>query len=179
VGDDEFKELYVRMSAQIFSFAAHRLSPEQAKDVINSTFEVVWHKRDAVPAEPGEWPAWIFGIAKNQILQELQRVRRKHHDNRFIAEYSAQWNDSDGSDIADAVTRTDEGRRVWAQLTHAERNLLNVAFMRDLDNDQASALLGISVTAYTTRVSRLRQRITSLHSLGSELTPRVPRGDHI
>jgi RNA polymerase sigma factor (sigma-70 family) len=169
VGEDEFKDLYMRLGAQLFSYAALRLSPEQAKDVVNSTFEVVWNKRRDVPTEPSEWPAWIFGIGKNHILQELQRVRRKHHDNRFISEYSSQLNDSAAPDIAESVAQSDSGRRIWSQLTPAEHQLLNIAFVRDMDKVQASAILGISVTAYTTRVSRLRQRIASLDNAEGEL----------
>jgi RNA polymerase sigma-70 factor (ECF subfamily) len=169
VGEDEFRELYLRLGAQLFSYAALRLSPEQAKDVVNSTFEVVWNKRADVPTEPSEWPAWIFGIGKNHILQELQRVRRKHHDNRFIPEYSSQTSLSAAPDIADAVAQSDSGRRIWSQLTPAEHQLLNIAFVRDLDKLQAAAVLGISVTAYTTRISRLRQRIVSLDSAEGEL----------
>jgi RNA polymerase sigma-70 factor (ECF subfamily) len=170
VGEEDFKDLYVRLAGQIFSFAALRLSADQAKDVVNCTFEVVWKKRYAGPAEPSEWPAWIFGIAKNQILQELQRVRRKHHDNRFIAEYSRQLDASGSPDIADAVALTDVGRRIWSHLTPAERDLLNIAFLRALDNQQAAELLGITTTAYTTRVSRLRRRIADLQSSENELT---------
>ena len=169
MGEDEFRELYARLGAQIFSYAAHRLSPEQAKDVVNSTFEVVWNKRHHVPTEPAEWPAWIFGIGKNHIRQEMQCVRRKHHDNRFIDEYSTHLDASDAPDIADLVAQSDAGRRIWRQLTPAEHHLLNIAFVRDLDKQQAAALLGISITAYTTRVSRLRQRIATLDSAEGEL----------
>jgi RNA polymerase sigma factor (sigma-70 family) len=149
------------MSKQVFSYAAARLSPEQAKDVTNSTFEVVWRKRHDVPADPSEWPAWIFGVAKNQVLQEMQRVRRKHHDNRFVSDTSPV-EASPQPDIADVVAVTDSARRIWRQLTPAEQQLLNLAFLGDLDNVSASRLLGISVTAYTTRVTRLRQRIAAL-----------------
>lgn len=169
MGEDEFRELYARLGAQLFSYAALRLSPEQAKDIVNSTFEVVWNKRGNMPAEPAEWPAWIFGIGKNHILQELQRVRRKHHDNRFITEHASQLTASATPDIADAVAQSDTGRRIWSQLTPAEHQLLNIAFVHDLDKDEAADFLGISVTAYTTRVSRLRQRIALLDSAEGEL----------
>lgn len=150
------------MRQQVFSFAAVRLSPEQAKDVINSTFEIVWKKRDSGPSDPAEWPAWVFGIAKNQILQEAQRIRRKHHDNRFIDESALDM--ARDPDIAEIVAVSDTARWVWRQLTPAEQHLLNVAFLGTLDKTGAAGLLGISVTAYTTRVTRLRQRIASLHA---------------
>lgn len=161
MGDDEFRELYVRMNRQLFLFALHRLSAEQAKDVVSNTFEVAWRKRHSGPSEPSEWPAWLFGIIKNQILQEIQRVRRKHHDNRFFDDASS-LSKAREPDVADLVTMSDSARHIWGLLTPSERNLLNLAFLGNLDKVQAAQRLGISVTAYTTRVTRLRQRIASL-----------------
>ena len=167
MGDDEFRELYVRMNKQLFLFALHRLSPEQAKDAVSNTFEVAWRKRHSGPSETSEWPAWLFGIVKNQILQEIQRVRRKHHDNRFVDDTSS-LSKAREPDIADLVTMSDTARRIWSLLTPSEQNLLNVAFLGNLDKGQAAQRLGISVTAYTTRVTRLRQRIASLDDMGSQ-----------
>jgi RNA polymerase sigma-70 factor (ECF subfamily) len=167
VGDDEFRELYVRTNRQLFLFALHRLSPEQAKDAVSDTFEVAWRKRESGPSEPSEWPAWLFGIIKNQILQEVQRVRRKHHDNRFVDD-TPHLTKTREPDIADSVTMSDSARRIWSLLTPAEQNLLNVAFLGNLEKAQAAQRLGISVTAYTTRVTRLRQRIASLDDAGNE-----------
>ena len=170
MGDDEFRELYVRMNRQLFLFALHRLSPEQAKDAVSNTFEVAWRKRDAGPSEPTEWPAWLFGIIKNQILQEIQRVRRKHHDNRFVDDTNYPTKARE-PDIADLVTTSDSARRIWGLLTPSEQNLLNIAFLGNLDKAQAAQRLGISITAYTTRVTRLRQRIASLDDTGNEPVP--------
>lgn len=173
--DEEFKELYARMSGQVFSYAAARLSAEQAKDVTSSTFEVVWRKRDTVPSDASERSAWVFGVAKNQVLQEMQRVRRKHHDNRFVGD-DPHLAVSGDPDVADVVATSDAARRIWRKLTPAERHLLNLAFLGDLDKVGASNLLGISVTAYTTRVSRLRQRIASLDATDDHITSGVEAG---
>lgn len=161
MGDEEFRELYVRMNEQLFLFALHRLSPEQAQDVVSNTFEVAWRKRNAGPSELSEWPAWLFGIIKNQILQEMQRVRRKHHDNRFLSD-TTHTAKTPEPDVAELVALTDSARRIWKLLTPSEQNLLKLAFLGNLDKIQAARRLGISVTAYTTRVTRLRQRIASL-----------------
>lgn len=71
-------------------------------------------------------------------------------------------------DIADLVAMSDSARRIWRLLTPSEQNLLNLAFLGNLDKAQAAQRLGISVTAYTTRVTRLRQRIASLDDTGIE-----------
>ena len=54
--------------------------------MVADTFTVVWKRRQSCPADSTEWPAWTVGIAKNKIRKELDRVHRKHHDNRFVSE---------------------------------------------------------------------------------------------
>lgn len=161
MGDEDFKTLYLRLGGSIFTYAARRVSPDQAMDVVNNTFEVVLRKRDRSPVDPTQWPAWIMGIAKNQVLQEAQRAVRKHHDNRFIDDFAADQHPST-PDIADLVAFTATGRAIWLDLTPAERQLLDVASVTGLSSDEAAALLGISKTAYTTRISRLRRRLSDL-----------------
>ena len=57
MNDEEFKELYIRMSGIVFSFAARRLSADQAREVVAETFEVLWRKRNEVPLAAESWPA--------------------------------------------------------------------------------------------------------------------------
>ncbi len=66
------------------------------------------------------------------------------------------------SDVAEVVADSASGRWVWNQLTPAERELLDIAFIDRLDRDQAAKLLGLTPSAYATRLSRLRQRIVRL-----------------
>ncbi|MET0449590.1 MAG: sigma-70 family RNA polymerase sigma factor [Aeromicrobium sp.] len=162
MGEEEFGEVYARLREPIFRYAAGRLSPEQAKDVVSETFEVVWRKRAESPADRSEWPAWIVGIARKKVLQEIDRVARKHHDGRFIADQTAVADTVVTADVADIVTTSDTGRWIWNQLTPGERELLDLAFIDRIDRDQAARILGISPTAYATRLTRLRQRITRL-----------------
>lgn len=80
----EFTALYERLRRPLYAYAAARLSAQVALDVVHDTFEVVWAKRDGAPSTADERAAWCFGIARNKVLQESQRTRRKHHDNRFL-----------------------------------------------------------------------------------------------
>ncbi len=177
MGEDEFIEAYSRLREPIFRFAVGRLSPEQAKDVVSDTFEVVWRKRQECPDDPREWAAWIVGIARNKVLQEIDRVSRKHHDGRFIADQSSAVEAIVTTDVADLVTESENGRWVWTQLTPPERELLDLAFITRVDRVQAADILGISPTAYATRLTRLRQRIIALDASTAERTVVEQKGD--
>ena len=160
MGEEEFQTLYEQMSGRIFSFAARRLSPEVAKDIVAETFEVAWRKRSEWPAEGDARAGWVFTICKNKILQESQRIRRKHHDNRFAEDYSSRAQQE--ADIADLVSDSLLGHAIYRQLTPSEAELFDVAFMRNVVRAEGAATLGISVIAFNTRISRLRDRIELL-----------------
>ncbi|MFC5677146.1 RNA polymerase sigma factor [Aeromicrobium endophyticum] len=157
--DEEFGALYDALKRPVHAFAARRVGPEAAKDVVSETFEVVWRKRDEFPPDRAAWPAWVVGIAKNKVLQELQRRTRKHHDNRFAQDWTVEpVTDDTSHSVLDSV----ESQQIYRELTPAEKHLFDVAFFRDLPPSQAAAVLGISTSAFTTRVSRLRQRLRDL-----------------
>ena len=179
MGEDEFKELYARLSTVIFSYAARALSPEQAKDVVSETFAAVWRKRDDLPLNRDERSRWVIGVGKKQVLQEQQRVRRKHHDNRFIYEHAKESTKNAAPDIADAVAGSLQARWVWQQLKPAEQELVNLAFVRGLADTAAAGILGLTVTAYTTRVSRARRHIAALLESSDSSVPdiHVSRGE--
>ncbi len=173
--DEEFGDLYNDLRTVLFAYAARRVGVEAAHDVVAETFEVAWRKRGAFPDDRDSWRAWIVGIAKKKVLQELQRRTRKHHDRRFVEDWLPAAVEPTTEDIAGRVAESDLGRRVYEQLSPSDKRLFQIAFCRDLDPSQAAAMLDISLTAYSTRVSRLRQRITALHQEAFD-TPRLLQG---
>jgi RNA polymerase sigma-70 factor (ECF subfamily) len=160
MGEDEFTALYQEMSGRIFSFAARRLPVHLADDIVAQTFETAWLKRRESPRDPDERMGWVFVIGRFKILHEVQRRVRKPHDHRFIDDHHGQphWQ----PDVADTVVESAAGRWVYGQLTAIERDLFDVAFMRDVTREQAAAMLAITVTTFNTRISRLRSRIRVL-----------------
>lgn len=169
MGEDDFTALYHELSGRLFSFAARRLTPQAADDAVSQTFETVWNKRDECPADPAARVGWVFTIGRYKVLQEADRVRRKHHDHRFADDYLDR--PPAVPDVSDSVVDTAEGRWVYQQLTAVERELFDVAFMKDVTREEASAMLAVSTGTFTTRVSRLRTRIKTLHGLASASGP--------
>lgn len=160
MGEEEFRSLYHQLSAKIFSFAARRLPPEVAKDVVSETFEVVWTKIAEVPTERDAAAAWVFGVAKNKVLQANQHRTRKHHDHRFADDFHIVARAS--RDVAESVADVDLGEWVYKQFSTNEKLLFDVAFLRDIDKRTAASMLGLTIGAFNTRVSRLRARIVEL-----------------
>lgn len=160
---EAFEALYRRCSPYVFKFAVRRVGVEQAKDIVSETFEVVWRKWTQLPDEHDGQIAWIVGISRNKIRQDI--ARRTSRTWAELHEFDAREvvNVMSGPhDVADTVIATLHGREVYSQLTAQQQELLDIAHLQALTPRQAAQVLGISVTAYTTRVSRLRARIETL-----------------
>lgn len=160
---DQFNALYASLQRRLFAYAASQLSPQEAADVVADTFEVVWRKRDGAPADPDEWPAWCFGIARNKVLQARQRRRRKHHDARFVEDHLALGiQPATREDVAATTVRSVHAARVWQELPATDRELLGIVLTTEAPGHEVAAQLGTSYSAYATRVSRLRQKLGRL-----------------
>lgn len=156
-------------------FAVRRVGSESAKDVVSETFEVAWRNRMDFPTDRAAWAGWVVGIAKNKVLQELQRRTRKHHDNRYAEDWASQSHTSVQDDVTRLVIDSLEAQFVYSRLTPAEQQLFDIAFLRDLGPDDGAQVLGISPSAFTSRVNRLRQRLRSMQASGS-LDPTASTG---
>ncbi|WP_017932761.1 RNA polymerase sigma factor [Nocardioides sp. Iso805N] len=160
--EDEFRTLYLRMRDDVFAFAARRLGTGPAEDVVSETFEVVWRKRNVAPGSDENWPAWTVGVARNKIRQEVRRRwkhRRAEADLDDGTHHAHQRTTGADAEVVDSLV----GRRVYQRLSETQRELFDLAHLRGLTTDQAASVLGITATAYTTRVSRLRASIERLY----------------
>lgn len=166
VGEEEFKRLYELLARRVYAFAVRRLHAESAKDVVSETFETVWRKSDDAPPDHDACVAWIFAIAKFKVLQEHQRIRRKHHDNRFIDDCTVPV--MSGTDACDVVVEHQVGGLIYGSLRDGERELFDLLFVRNVPRTQACDLLHISPSVLKTRLSRLRTRIERLELMHAD-----------
>jgi len=75
IGDEErFSALYEAHYGSVWAFAARRVGRDQADEVTAETFMVAWRRLDVVPAAP---LPWLYGVARNVILRELQASARQ------------------------------------------------------------------------------------------------------
>jgi RNA polymerase sigma-70 factor (ECF subfamily) len=150
--EPEFAALYAALRDPLFAYAASRLAPQEALDVVHDTFEVVWKKRAAVPAAPDELRAWCYGVARNKISQHQRRQGRREP---FVAPPPSQ-------DPGELVAAADHAREVWGSLSPADREVLAVALSTDASGQEISMLLGVSYSSATSRMSRARRRLAGL-----------------
>jgi RNA polymerase sigma-70 factor, ECF subfamily len=125
-----------------------------AEDLAADTMERAFreqHRYDPGRARPR---AWLLAIARSTALDHFRRERRRR---RFEFEAAPVADAADGPGISnDLSAALEEGLR---RLTAADREVIALRVILDLDARAAARLLGVSETACTTRLSRALARL--------------------
>jgi RNA polymerase sigma factor (sigma-70 family) len=128
-----------------------------AEDLAAETFERAlrgWHRFD--PARSSA-RTWLCTIARSTALDHFRAEKRRRNRERAVAEAGEQVPPPDLG-LSPAL------ERALAALSAADRELLALRIVLDVDADSAARLLGISTTACTTRLSRALKRLEELMS---------------
>ena len=129
--------------------------PSVAEDLTSETFEKAcrsWRKFDPRRAGPR---TWLCQIARTAALDHFRaEERRRRREETFARESDRPWDEHrDGEGFSPAL------ERALRELTAAEREIVALRIVLELDGPEAARLLGISPTACSTRLSRALQKL--------------------
>jgi RNA polymerase sigma-70 factor (ECF subfamily) len=150
-----FRELFAGAYADVLRFAQRRV-PSHAEDIAADTFLVAWRRLDEAP-EPAGQRAWLFGIARNCLLNARRGQDRQDALAVRIAETSRT--DSGPAPDDDRVAHRLALADAWRRLTAAEQETLALTAFDDLSSTEAARVLGITPTAYRLRLLRARRAL--------------------
>lgn len=158
--EERFRLLYADAYDDVLRFVQRRIGPDRAEDVVAEAMLVVWRRVDEVPNEPGDSRAWLFGIARNCLLNS-HRTRRRHEALAVRLADTVALIPTMGvvSDAADLVARRVDVAAAWARLSASDQEILSLSVFEDLTSSQAGAVIGISAGAYRLRLSRVRRAL--------------------
>lgn len=157
--EQSFRLLYEAVYADLLRFVQRRDRAGHAEDVVADVFLVVWRRLDDVPYGHGDARAWIFGIARN-ILLNAQRgeQRRQALSVRLADAVTVPFLEADADLVASLI---DLGRG-WRLLSEVHQEALSLAVFEDLTAPQAAAVLNISPVAFRLRLSHARRALRLL-----------------
>ena len=160
-GDAEarFRHLYETTYDDLVRFAQRRVDPREAEDVAADTMLVAWRRFDHLPAHHGDTRAWLFGIARNVILNAQRGDRRRGALEVRIAQTTAAGAAGDDSEV---VAHRVDLSRAWRRLTAQHQEALALTVWDNLTSSEAALVLGISPVAYRLRPSRARRALRAL-----------------
>lgn len=156
--EQAFRSLYAAAYPDVLRFVQRRAHPDVAEDVVAEAFLVVWRRLDELPRRDDDARAWVFGIARNLLLNQQRSAGRRHALGIRLAHATGTSYEVPDGDAERVVNRVDLGR-AWRLLSEAHQEVLGLAVLEGLSAPQAAAVLGISPVAFRLRLSRARRAL--------------------
>jgi RNA polymerase sigma-70 factor (ECF subfamily) len=156
--ETRFRALYAEAYADVLRFAQRRVDRSHAEDVTADAFLVAWRRVDDAPNKPDDARAWLFGIARNCLLNTLRGEGRRDALAVRVAESSTSARLADGLD-ADPVAHRIDMAAAWRLLSETDQEALSLAVFEDLTSVQAARVLGITPVSYRLRLLRARRAL--------------------
>jgi RNA polymerase sigma-70 factor, ECF subfamily len=157
-GEDAARRLYRAYSGELYGFALHRLGDrELAEEVVQETFTSVWRHADAFDADKGSVRTWLYGIARNAVIDCARRRARRLPLSRFEP---AEADDPASTPIEQALLRW-QLQLAFARLTPEHREMLRLGHFGGLSVKEIAEVTGLppgtvkSRTYYALRSLRL------------------------
>ncbi|GAA2871586.1 sigma-70 family RNA polymerase sigma factor [Streptosporangium fragile] len=142
-------ELYERYAGPLFAFL-YRLAGDRgtAEEILQDTLLAVWRSADTYQGRSAV-STWLFGVARRQAHNRLRAVPPP-----LTAE------PSDRADLApgpeELATGGDRVQKALARLPLAQREVVVLAFLDDLDHRQIAEVLGVPVGTVKSRLHHAR-----------------------
>jgi RNA polymerase sigma-70 factor (ECF subfamily) len=125
-----------------------------AQDLTGETFEKAFRTWRRFDPRRGTPRTWLCRIARSTALDHFRsEERRRRREDRYAR--GAQ-------SVADGELGPSPLESALAQLSAAEREVVALRVLLDLDGPAAARVLGISATACSTRLSRALKRLEEL-----------------
>jgi RNA polymerase sigma-70 factor (ECF subfamily) len=155
--ESRFRALYADSHADVLRFARRRVHPSHAEDVVSDAFLVAWRRFDEAPARIADARAWLFGIARNCLLNTARGLGRQDALAVRIAGVAPPAEAGPGEE--ESVAHRLDLAAAWKQLTAGEQETLALTVFDDLTSPQAARVLGITATSYRLRLLRARRAL--------------------
>lgn len=160
---DAWEQLYRHCHPRLHSYASRRLpSPDAADDAVSETMSRALHRIDTFVWKGGGFDAWMYGIARNVVLE----AQRSHGRRARLADRQAVQERVDGATVADdpgtIVGRASEHlavREAFASLSASDRELLELRVVGGLSADDVASVVGKRAGAVRMAQSRALDRL--------------------
>lgn len=157
--EQAFKALYEALYPDLLRFVQRRAHRDHAEDVVAEAFLVAWRRLNELPRRHEDARAWVYGIARNMLLNARRGQQRRRALGVRLADHTARPSAELDADLV--VSRVDLGK-AWRALPASYQEVLALAVFEHLRAPQAAAVLGISSVAFRLRLSRARRALRIL-----------------
>jgi RNA polymerase sigma-70 factor (ECF subfamily) len=160
---DAWEALYRRAYPGLFAYARRRLATEeQAEDAVSEVMTRALHRIAAFTWDGAGVDGWLFGIARNVVLEAYRRGARTTATDPQVLAADPTAASAGGADPAEQVVAGEERRLVrlaFDRLTEQDRELLELRVVVGLGSDAVGAITGRTAGAVRMAQSRALQRL--------------------
>ncbi|MGW4641033.1 RNA polymerase sigma factor [Sphaerisporangium sp. NPDC004334] len=154
-----FSVLFDRHAPLLYRYAARRLGPGEAEDVVADTFLAAFQRRGDYDRSRCDARPWLYGIASNVIGK---RRRTEMGLYRAYLRSGVHPAESSGLQVEDGVNTLAVNRplaRALLGLAQADRDVLLLVAWADLTYQEVAAALAIPPGTVASRLNRARLQI--------------------
>ncbi|MFC7597474.1 RNA polymerase sigma factor [Terrabacter sp. GCM10028922] len=151
-----FKSLYEEVYGDLVKFVQRRTDHDRAEDVVADVFLVVWRRFQDAPGDLDGARAWVFGIARNILLNERRGELRRSALGIRLADPASLPHAT--AEVEAVVSRVDLST-AWRRLSEVHQEALSLTVFEGLPAPEAAVVIGISPVAFRLRLSRARRAL--------------------
>lgn len=153
--DDRWLEqAYAEHGTLVYTFCRRRLPEDRAQDVTQDVFISAWRARHRFDPAKGSLGAWLMGIAKNRLVDNL-RSEGRHADRRAELESAPHSEDPDVDRLGDRILVAD----ALASLPEQSRSLIELAYFGQLTHEEIAAQTSMPLGTVKSTIRRGLLRI--------------------
>lgn len=147
----KFKEIYQKYWAKVYRLCLGFVNDgDWAKDIAQDTFVIVLQKLDSFRNE-AQIGTWIFRIASNQCLRQIEKSKRIPELNHEIelAEEHHPDKEKQSAFLYQCISELKEIDRIIISLE-----------LEDLDQKEIASIVGITPANVRVRIHRIKEKLT-------------------
>jgi len=159
---DALQPIFDRWKLPLLSYFYRALgSRADAEDLALTTFERVY--RGANRFDPKtKFSTWLFAVARNELLHELRRRRRKPVEAVPPADLAFLSTDDAATDIRLAAELEEQLLKALQELPERQRSAILLSAAGDLSHEEIADSLKVSVNNLNVILHRARQALRAL-----------------
>jgi RNA polymerase sigma-70 factor, ECF subfamily len=159
--EDAARALYGRFGRPVFGLGLRMLgSAGAAEELTQDVFLAAWRKGGRYDAARGRLSTWLMAIAHNLAVD---RLRRESGRVPTAVDGLDELAEVGGGDEEEALLAREDLRRVLADLSGAERRLLNLAYLRGWTAREIAEADGIPLGTVKTRLRTALIKLRKIH----------------
>jgi RNA polymerase sigma-70 factor (ECF subfamily) len=154
---DALAEAYRRWGSLVLGIALRALGNRaDAEDITQQVFVSAWGSRHTLAPSETALPAWLIGITRRRVADELTRRTRRNATTSAIAATGAHHlNEPPLDRVVDGLVLAHE----LDQLGEPRRTILTLAYVQDRTHDQIAAILDLPIGTVKSHIRRSLVRL--------------------